>query len=200
MTVRVEVFVDYVCPFCLLVEGAVEELQRERDVEVRIRPFELRPNPLPTLKPEDDYLPRIWSDAVYPMAERFGVSIQLPTISPQPRTAMPFVVLQLAQERGVAQEYSAETFRAFFQQDLDIGDEDVVVEIATRVGLDSSDVEMALRSDERRARQAADQRYTVEVLGVTSVPSFLVNGRLYPGVLTAKQLKRIVDDAAGSEV
>ncbi|RAE70787.1 thioredoxin, partial [Burkholderia multivorans] len=68
MTTKIDVFVDYVCPFCFLVEGAIEELKRDRDVDVTIRPFELRPDPVPTLRPEDDYLPRIWRDAVYPMA------------------------------------------------------------------------------------------------------------------------------------
>lgn len=42
---------DYVCPFCFLVENAIEELKRDRDVKVRIRPFELRPDPVPTLRP-----------------------------------------------------------------------------------------------------------------------------------------------------
>ena len=64
MTTKIDVFVDYVCPFCFLVEGAIDELKRDRDVEVTIRPFELRPHPVPTLRPEDDYLPRIWKDAV----------------------------------------------------------------------------------------------------------------------------------------
>lgn len=30
MTTRVDIFLDYVCPFCFLVEPAVEELKRER--------------------------------------------------------------------------------------------------------------------------------------------------------------------------
>ncbi|WGW12958.1 DsbA family protein [Saxibacter everestensis] len=199
MSTKVEVFVDYVCPFCFLVEDAVAELKRDRDVQVEIRPFELRPDPVPTLKPEDDYLPRVWDGAVYPMAHRLGVDIVLPSISPQPRTAKAFMVLQLAKERGVGEEYSTAIFRAFFQQDLDIGAEDVIVEVAGSVGLDRSDVALALASGERSARQMADQRDAVESVGVTAVPSVRVNGRLYSGVLDAGQLKNAVDDALRSE-
>ena len=51
MSTTVEVFIDYVCPFCFLVEGTIDELKRECDVNLVIRPFELRPKPIPTLRP-----------------------------------------------------------------------------------------------------------------------------------------------------
>ena len=199
MSTKVEVFVDYVCPYCFLVEGAVAELERDRDVEVEIRPFELRPDPVPTLMPEDDYLPRVWNGSVYPMARRLGVEIALPSGSPQPRTAKAFMALQLAKEHGVAQEYSSAMFRAFFQQHRNIGEDEVIVEIATSVGLDRSEVDRALASEERRSRQLADQQYAIESVGVSAVPSFRVDGRLYSGVLDADRLKQAVDDAESPE-
>lgn len=137
MTTQIDVFVDYVCPFCLLVEPAIEELKRDRDVEVTIRPFELRPDPVPTLRPEDEYLPRIWRDAVYPMSERVDVPMTLPSVSRQPRTDKAFMVLQLAQQHGLAEAYTAAMFSAFFQQDRNIGHDEVIIDVATSVGLDS---------------------------------------------------------------
>ena len=93
MSTTVEVFIDYVCPFCFLVEGTIDELKRECDVNLVIRPFELRLKPIPTLRPEDDYLPRIWKDSVYPMSHQVGIPISLPSVSPQPRTQKAFMVL-----------------------------------------------------------------------------------------------------------
>ncbi|GGM28123.1 hypothetical protein GCM10011608_11210 [Micromonospora sonchi] len=199
MRTKIDVFVDYVCPYCFLVEEAVAELQREREAEVEIRPFELRPEPVPTLKPEDDYLPRVWRGSVYPMARRLGVAVALPSVSPQPRTAKAFMVLQLAKEQGVAQEYSSAMFGAFFQQNRNIGEDEVIVDVAASIGLDRSEVQRALASEERRSRQLADQRYAVETVGVSAVPSFRVGGQLYSGVLDAERLKKAVDDAAGRE-
>ncbi|MET3923226.1 DsbA family protein [Arthrobacter sp. UYEF20] len=199
MSTKVEIFMDYVCPFCFLVEEAVAELQRDRDVEVEIRSFELRPDPVPTLRPEDDYLPRMWDGAVYPMARRLGMDIILPSVSPQPRTIKAFMVLQLANERGIGQEYSAAMFRAFFQQDRDIGQDKVIINVATTVGLDREEAIRALGSEERRSRQLADQEYASESVGVRAVPSFRVNGRLYPGVLNADRLKHAIDEATTRE-
>lgn len=198
MSTTVEVFVDYVCPFCFLAEDAVAELQRERDVQIEIRPFELRPDPVPTLRPEEEYLPRIWNGSVYPMARRLGADIRLPSVSPQPRTAKAFMVLQLANERAVGQEYSSAMFSAFFQHDRNIGDEAVIVEAAAAVGLDRAEVEQALASQERYVRQLADQQYAVESVGVTAVPSFRVDGRLHSGVLNEDQLTKAVDDVAAT--
>lgn len=200
MSTQVDVFVDYVCPFCFLVEGAVEELKRERDVEVRIRPFELRPDPVPTLRPEDEYLPRVWKSSVYPMAERLGVDITLPSISPQPRTEKAFMVLQLAQEQGKAEEYTEAMFKAFFQDDRDIGLDEVIIDVALSVGLDRAQVEEALHSEERRDRQRADQDYAVNTVGIEAVPGIVVEGQVLRGVPSATRLKKVVDQLTAQDV
>lgn len=189
MCTKVDVFVDYVCPFCFLVEGAIEELKRDWDVEVRIRPFELRPDPVPTLRPEDEYLPRVWDASVYPMADRVGVPMTLPSISPQPRTETAFTVLQLGQEKGKAEAYSQAVFKAFFQDDRDIGEDEVVTDVATSVGLGRAEVEAA----------RADQDYAVNTVGINSVPGILIDGQLLSGVPSAARLKKPVDSLAGHE-
>jgi hypothetical protein len=40
-------------------------------------PFELRPYPNETLRPEGDYLQRAWQQRIYPIAHRMGVPIHL---------------------------------------------------------------------------------------------------------------------------
>jgi predicted DsbA family dithiol-disulfide isomerase len=199
MSIKVDVFVDYVCPFCYLVEGAIEELKRERDVEVQIRPYELRPDPVPTLRPEDEYLPRVWNASVYPMARRLGVDVTLPSISPQPRTEKAFMVLQLAQEQGKAEEFSEAMFKAFFQEDRNIGADEVIVDVATSVGLNAAEVVEALSSEDRRIRQKAAQDYAVNTVGITAVPAFFVEGQLVNGVPGASQLKKLVDTLTGQD-
>lgn len=187
-------FIDYVCPYCYLVEGALDELKRDRDVEITIRPYELRPAPVPTLRPEDDYLPRVWNQSVYPMARRLGVPMVLPSISPQPRTDKAFLVLQLAQEQGKAEEFSEAIFKAFFQEDRDIGTDEVILDTAVSVGLDEGDVRAALNDNDRRQQHRIDQDYAVNTIGVTSVPGILIDGHLLSGVPSATRLKEAVDE------
>jgi hypothetical protein len=79
----------------------LHEAIQGKDVEVEWMPFELRPEPHPTLRPEGDYLPRAWQQSVYPIARRMGVPITLPPVSPQPHTHLAFEGYQYARDHGM---------------------------------------------------------------------------------------------------
>ena len=190
---ELEVFVDYVCPYCLLVEPALQKVKAMRDLNIRIRPFELRPDPVPTLRPEDEYLPRVWTQSVYPMAKRVGIDITLPSISPQPRTEKAFTVLQLAEEAGVADEYSAAMFRAFFQENRNIGEDEVIIDVAASVGLPRDEVVRALTDPGRiRTHRSEQERYRDD-LDIPAVPSFRMGDRITSGLLGIDELMRFID-------
>ena len=76
-------------------------------------PFELRPEPHPTLRPEGDYLRRAWSQSVYPIARQMGVPINLPPVSPQPHTHLAFEGYQYAREHGKGNDYNHRVLEAF---------------------------------------------------------------------------------------
>lgn len=107
------------------------------------------------------------------------------------------MVLQLARERGQAEAYSEAMFKAFFQSDRNIGEDEVIIDVATSIGLDETDVEAALGSQERRTRQQSDQEFAVNAVGVTAVPGIMVDGQLLHGVPSASRLKKAVDASAG---
>src|SRR3954452_1586745 len=102
-------------------------------------PFELRPEPNPTLRPEGEYLQRAWSQSVYPLARRMGVPIALPPVSPQPHTHLAFEGYQYARGHGKGNEYNHRVLEAFFREGLDIGDVGVLARLAGEVGLASLD-------------------------------------------------------------
>ncbi|WP_398694260.1 DsbA family oxidoreductase [Streptomonospora wellingtoniae] len=165
-------------PVLLPHRGRRRELRRRRDVEVDMRPFELRPDPLPTLRTEDGYLPGVWNASVYPMARRMGgrfTADGLPAAAQRQGVPDPAV----GAERGVGDAYSDAMFRAFFQQDRNIGEDAVVIDVAESVGLDRGDVIAAFTDEDRRRR--ADQEYAVATVGVSAVPAFRVDGRLAHG-------------------
>ncbi|MEI5036164.1 DsbA family protein [Streptomyces sp. S1A(2023)] len=138
----------------MLAEGPLEEAIKDVGVEVDVEwmPFELRPHPQPTLRPEDEYLPSIWERAVYPMARRLGVDITLPAVSPQPYTALAFEGYQYAAEHGLGTAYNQRMFRAFFQENQDLGQIDVLVALAGEIGLDEAGFRAALADGTYRAR------------------------------------------------
>jgi predicted DsbA family dithiol-disulfide isomerase len=143
-------------------------------------PFELRPYPTPTLRPEDPYLPRVWNASVYPIAARMGVDIKLPTISPQPYTHLAFEGLEFAKEQGKAHAYNDSVMRAFFQRDLDIGKIDVLEKLAAEVGLERTVFRQALEIGKFRERHQQLLQHAYEEVGVTGVSLFIIGDIRYP--------------------
>src|SRR5689334_21030406 len=129
-------------------------------------PFELRPEPHPTLRPEGEYLQRAWSQSVYPLARRMGVPIVLPQVSPQPHTHLAFEGYQFAKEHGKRNEYNHRVLAAFFVEGRDIGDIDVLTRLAGEVGLDEREFEEALRSGRYREAHRRALRHAYEEVGV----------------------------------
>lgn len=198
MNTRLHIWSDYVCPFCLIAQELIDRVMAQRPgVEVVHHPYELRRHPAPTLRPEDDYLPNIWRRAVLPMARRHGVPLALPTISPQPYTETAFVGAQYAADQGMAGGYHRRLLTAFFREHLDIGNRQVLVELAREVGLDSAGFLGALDSAERRQehRRALSE---ASRLGITVVPTIIIGDRRIEGVAEEGVLLRAIDEAAAA--
>lgn len=189
----VTVYTDYVCPFCLLAEQVVTVAIDGRDIAISWRAYELRPEPVPTLRPEDPYLPAIWNRSVYPLANRLGVPIKLPSISPQPRTGNAFELLALAQDLGLDHRYSMAVLRAFFQEDRDIGDPEILIELAAEVGIESEHARQALESGAFAARHREALRHASEDRAITSVPTIVAGQQVFRGVPPLGELQQAIN-------
>lgn len=193
------IYADYVCPYCMLAEQVVSEAIGGRDIRIEWRAFELRPAPVPTLRPEDPYLPAVWRDSVYPSAERLGIPIKLPSISPQPRSDKAFEILAMAQDKGLDHAYSMRVLRAFFQEDRDIGNRDVLIELAADAGLDREETRQALDSGAFAERHRRALRHAREDMAITAVPTIVVGKHVFRGTPPLKALQSALDQlAAGS--
>jgi predicted DsbA family dithiol-disulfide isomerase len=189
----IEVFSDFVCPFCYLAEQPLADAVDGTDVQIAWQPFELRPEPTPTLWPEGDYLQSAWQQVVYPMAERMGVPIVLPRVSPQPYSRLAFEGLAYATERGLGRRYAERVFRAYFVKQRDIGQLEVLAGVATELGLDADDFRAALDSG-RYAPVHQQALHRAQELEITTVPTFLVDGRRLEGMPSAEALHRLLND------
>lgn len=198
MTVRIKVWSDYVCPFCLLAKQPLAEATAGHDVAVEWMPFELRPEPTPTLRPEGDYLRDIWSRVVYPMAERMGVAVRLPDVSPQPHTRLAFEGYQFAKEHHLADAYNDRMLRAFFEDGLDIGDLDVLEKLAAGLGLPATAYRAALESGRyAQAHRAALAEAAAH--RITAVPTILIEDIRIEGMPSQAALHEAINRAAAKQ-
>jgi predicted DsbA family dithiol-disulfide isomerase len=171
--VTIDVWSDYVCPFCYMVEPVLDQLRQEHgdSVQVRWHSFELRPEPKPTLEPAGEYLRDTWERIVYPMAAERGMTLRLPPVQPRSRKA--FEAAEFAREAGRFDAFHGALFQAFFQEGRDIGDVAVLRELATSVGLDAEELGRALAEGRYTERVLRDQGLA-QGLRLTGVPAMLV--------------------------
>lgn len=193
MTQQIIIYTDYVCPYCLLAEHIVEDVIQGQDVEINWRPYELRPEPVPTLRVEDPYLPQVWKQSVYPMAERLGVPIKLPAISPQPHTDKAFEVFAMADEQGLGHTFSMAALKAFFQEEMDIGNPEILADLGAEVGLERESVLNVLAKGTYRERHREALRHAREDMVITSVPTIVVGKQVFRGVPSPVELRRALD-------
>jgi len=157
-------------------------------------PFELRPYPNPTLKPEGDYLQSGWKNNVYPIAKRFGVNIVLPSVSPQPYTHLAFEGFQFAKEHGKANEYNHRVLKAFFQEEMDIGQIEVLSTLAKEVGLNEQEFIKALETRKYEKVHQEALRHAYEEAQITAVPTFIIGDRVLPGLYSRDTLEQVIHE------
>ena len=174
---------------------------RGKDVEVEWMPFELRPEPHETLRPEGDYLQRAWRQSVYPTARRMGVPIKLPAVSPQPHSHLAFEGFQYAREHGRGSEYNHRVLEAFFVESRDIGDIGVLTTLAGEVGLDEKEFEEALRGRKYQEAHRRALRHAYREAGITGVPVFVIGDQVLTGLQDRETLEAVIGEelAAGKE-
>ena len=170
--------------------------EKDPDVAIVWRAFELRPEPVPTLDPNGDYLHRVWASSVYPLAEHLGVNIKLPPVQPRSRRA--HEAAQWARRRGNFREYNDALFRALFQRGEDIGNTDVLTRLASDVGLEGDDLREALDKDLHLENVIADEQ-EAKKLGLRGVPAFVANRKIaLSGVQSLESLQKFVEHARAS--
>ena len=157
------------------------------------RAFELRPDPVPTLDPNGDYLHKVWGSSVYPLAERLGMDIKLPPVQPRSRRA--HQAAHWARRHGKFREYNDALFRAFFQRGEDIGNTDVLTGLASDMALDADDLRQALDNDLHLENVLADEQ-EAKKLDLRGVPALIANRKIaLSGVQSLEDLQKFVEHA-----
>lgn len=174
-----------------MAEPALAELkQREPDIIVNWRAFELRPDPVPMLEPGGEYLTNVWRNHVYPLAKKMNFDMKLPPI--QPRSRLAHEAAKWARSKNRHHEYNLSLFKAFFTDGLDIGKIEELAKLAVKLGLDPHNLQAALNENIFTAEVIADEEKARHI-GVNAVPAFAANGRvLAAGVQTVERLQSLI--------
>ncbi|MFC7221860.1 DsbA family oxidoreductase [Halalkalicoccus sp. GCM10025322] len=200
---RLTVYADYVCPFCYLGRKSLERYQetREDPVELDWHPFDLRsgkrgPDGEIDSDVDDGKDEQYYEQArenVRRLRERYDAEM-----AQEIATEVDSLNAQLASFH--VKEEHPEQWRAFdeaiyaalWQDGRDIGDPDVLAELAEEVGLEGEVVRDAI-DDEELEERLVGRFDEARRHGVTGVPTFAYDGQAARGAVPPEQLKRLVE-------
>jgi predicted DsbA family dithiol-disulfide isomerase len=201
---RITVYSDYVCPFCYLGRESLRQYQetRETPLEIDWRPFDLRSGkrgPDGTIDhsvddgKDEEYYEQA-KENVRRLQDEYGVEMDLDIATDI--DSLPAQVVSYYLEEHHDYEtwlaFDEAVFDALWQDGRDIGETDVLVDLATEVGVDAETVRSALDDETLRA-EVRQQFSAAQQAGVTGVPTFAYDGHAARGAVPPEHLERLVE-------
>ena len=187
----VEIWSDIACPWCYVgkrrFEDALAQFEHADDVTVTWRSFELDPE-----APRERE-----GELAAHLAAKYGMSIEQARASQAQlaevaagegldfrfdlqRSGLTFDghrVIHLAAQHDLQDAMKERLMRAYFTEGTLVADHAALVALATEVGLDAAEVQAMLDSERFADEVRADER-TAGSLGISAVPTFVVDRRL----------------------
>lgn len=197
MTVKIKAYSDFICPFCFLGKGPLDEIVKEKDVEVEWMPFELRPSPYSKIDPWQEHEKlNSWDSYILPTAKKLGVDMRLPRVSPHPYTHLAFEGCQFAKEHGKGNEFHSRVFTAFFQEEQNIEDIEVLTKLAGEVELPKAAFREALVSRKYREVHQEALKHAYEEANIMAVPTFIIGDEVIQGLASKERLTQAIENEA----
>lgn len=201
---RIDIWSDYACPFCYIgkrkLEKALEEFKGKEDIEIVWRSFQLDP----TAKDSTDI------DMVSGLAKKYNMSIekaqemidQMNNMAKEvglnynfkdmieTNTMKAHRLATYAKEFDLMGEMNERLLKAHFIDGINIGDIEVLGNLAEEVGLNKEDVINMLNSD-KFIKEVEMDRYEAQQLEINSVPFFVFDNKY--GVQGAQPTEAFID-------
>lgn len=187
---KIEIWSDFVCPFCYLGERrfelGLEQFEGKEEVEVSFRSFQLDPSAVSAEGKSIDELiahkygisvaqAKANNDNIVSAAAAVGLHYDFDHLKHN-NTGKAHEIAKFALEKGLEKSLVDRFFKAYFEEGTDIGDVNALVALAASIGLDP--VETAEVLKEGRYTQAVkDDQAQAAALGITGVPFFVIDGR-----------------------
>ena len=204
--VKLDIISDPICPWCYIGKTLLDQALAERPrhpFTMEWHPFQLNPDMPAGGMDRREYLERKFGGKegalrayapVLERAEAAGLSIDFAAIPRTPNTLDAHRLIHWAGIEERQTPVAMALFRAYFDEGRDIGDKDVLADIADGVGMDAAMVQKLLKSnadaDDIRKRDTQFRE-----MGITGVPCFIVAGKhAVPGCQPTELWIEVIDE------
>jgi predicted DsbA family dithiol-disulfide isomerase len=204
--IKLDILSDPICPWCLIGKTRLEKSLAEipnHPFVIEWHPFQLNPD-----MPQDGMDRRTYLETKFGGKERAvkvyseidqhareeGLDLDFGAIQRTPNTINAHRLIHWAGIEQKQDEMVNALFDAYFKEGRDIGDDEVLCDLADGIGMDAAVVAKLLKSDADadmiRQRDAHSRQ-----MGVNSVPTFIVDNRhAVPGAQPADLWVNVINE------
>jgi len=185
---RIDIFSDVICPWCFIGKRRLERAlaqQPQPDIQIGWRAFQLNPDMPAQGMSRQTYLETKFGgperarqiyDNIRANGEKEGIDFRFDLIEHTPNTVKAHRMLRHASDLGHGDAMAERLFTGYFLEGLNIGETDVLVDLAGQVGMDADEAEDWISGSEATAEVLAETRFAYEN-GINGVPCFVFNRR-----------------------
>lgn len=185
---KVEIWSDPMCPYCYLgkkrFELALADLDFADEIDIVWRAFELNPNAkdkyseskfelLAQKYDQSEEWAKLLGESLAQQSQEIGINIDL-TRNQVANTHTAHRLLKLAKQQGVETELLELLFKACFSDGQCLSDSQVLLSLASQVGMKADEVQQMLDSNNYEDEVSEDQAIASEI-GIQSVPFFIID-------------------------
>lgn len=195
---RLTVFSDYICPFCYVGHHRLMRLRDEYDLKINWCFIEIHPETSAEGEPVAslEYPSEQWNQLMQNLeavAKEEGIAMADHTFTTNSKDAL--LLSEAAKEQGREKFYDLheKLFAAFFIDSRNIGDRNILRELAADSGIDNEVIESAWLEEKYRQRILSSY-HAARQHEIQAVPSFIFGERKLTGVVTEDVMRSAARD------
>ena len=208
--IKLDIMSDPICPWCYIGKTHLDRALQDHPnhpFAIEWHPFQLNPE-----MPRDGMDRRAYLEGKFggkeaavrayaPVVEHAraaGLNINFEGMKRTPNTLNAHRLIHWAGIEGRQTAAVAALFDAYFVQTRDIGDTEVLADIADSIEMDAAVVTRLLNTDED-TKAISDRDAHSRSMGISSVPTFIVaNQHAVPGAQPPELWAKVISDLAGA--
>lgn len=188
---KIEIWSDFVCPYCYLgekkLEKALETFEDKENIEITFKSFQLNQNEVKH-KQGNYYnfisnkygipyeLAKERMDAIKNEASKVGLNYRY-DIMIRNNTSLAHQAAKFAKYEGKEKIFVDRIFKGYFEEGADLGDLKNILFLAGEVGLNINKLENVLKEKSFLSEVTEDQE-DASKLGINGVPFFIINDKI----------------------
>ncbi|MGB5863088.1 MAG: DsbA family oxidoreductase [Sulfitobacter sp.] len=207
-TVKLDIMSDPICPWCYIGKAHLDRAlaaHPDHPFEIEWHPFQLNPDMPAEGMDRRAYLEGKFGGQqgavkayapVVEHAEKAGLKINFEGMKRTPNTLDAHRLIHWAGVEGRQTAAISALFKAYFVDTRDIGDAEVLTDIADSIEMDASIISRLLASD-ADVQEIRDRDVHSRQMGISSVPTFIVGGRhAVPGAQPPELWGKVIAEIA----